>query len=332
MFIGNDKPNSHFNFTYPKILGKGRVIEVESMFMKAVRSALLGVLICTAAQAQPLVQPIYDAQRAFEQAVAEKGVRPAFLEFLSDDAVIFRPEAVNAREYLSSRKATAPGVLNRRVNFADISSNGLLGYTTGEWTFTPKGKPAEAPRFGHYATVWSRTLNGKYKAILDIEINHEQYQKALGLAASKKKGKGDVNKKGWSVTDATMNFLRMSMSKKGLGSAYDKFAADDVQLLREGLPPIEGRDAAERELDKYMAVEFPTRVSQFETADMAYSWNPCSYADSNEGMERGNCLHVWKLKDQKWRIVLGVFARVTNEIKPILRESDRSVRRRQATR
>ena len=298
--------------------------------MKAVRSAILGILFCAAAQAQPLVQPIYDAQRAFEQAVAEKGVRPAFLEYLSEDAVIFRPDAVNAREYLNSRSSAVAGVLNRRVTFADISSNGLLGYTTGEWTLTPKGKPVKAPSYGHYATVWSRTLNGKYKAILDIEINHDQYQRAYRSAAAKSKGKGDGNKKGWSVADATMNFLRMSMSKKGLGGAYDKFAADDVQLFREGLPPIEGRDAAEEELDKYIAVEFPTRVSQFETADMAYSWNPCSYADSNEGMERGNCLHVWKLKDQKWRIVLGVFARVTNDIKPVLRESDRATRRRQA--
>lgn len=296
--------------------------------MRAVVLVLLVVLSAAATNSQPLAQPIYEAQRAFEQAVAEKGVRPAFKEFLSDDAVIFRPDAVNAREYLNGEAVTAAGTLNRRVTFADVSSNGLLGYTTGEWTFTPKGKPNAKPRYGNYATVWSRTLNGQYKAILDIEITHDEMQRMNSGGAPAPKEKGDVNKKGWSVADATMNFLRMSMSKKGLGGAYDKFAADDVILLRDGLPPIVGNDSVEKELDKYIAVEFPSRVSQFETADMAYSWNPCSYADSNEGMEKGNCLHVWKLKDQKWRIVLGVFARIVNDTKPVLKESDRAIRRR----
>ena len=290
------------------------------MHMKALRLALLTVLFCASGLAQGPAAPIYDAQRAFERAVAERGVKPAFIEFLADDAIIFRPDAVNAKEFLANGGGeSARGTLVRRVTFADASSNGLLGYTTGEWSFTPKSK-ADRPRMGQYATVWSKGKGGVYKAILDIEITHEAFENLKRRKQMPKPEGKERNKKGWSVADSTMNFLRASMGKKGLGEAYEKFASDDVILLREGLPPIIGRGNAEEELERYMAVEFPTKVSQFETADMAYSWNPCSYADSNEGMERGNCLHVWKLHDQKWRIVLGVFARVANETKPVLRE------------
>ena len=57
-------------------------------------------------------------------------------------------------------------------------------------------------------------------------------------------------------------------------------------------------------------MEFPKKVALFEAADMAYTWNGCQYANSIEGIEQGNCLHIWKLRKNKWRIVLAVFARI----------------------
>jgi hypothetical protein len=57
---------------------------------------------------------------------------------------------------------------------------------------------------------------------------------------------------------------------------------------------------------------------------MAYVWNPCVYSNNNEGTERGNCLQIWKLSDEKWSIVLGVFARLPNETQPVLKTSGKS--------
>jgi hypothetical protein len=285
---------------------------------------LLAVLSCITAAAQSLIDPVYDTQRAFEAAMAEKGIKPAFLEFLADDAIIFRPEAVNGHEFLRTSADLPSGVLRRKVSFADASINGMLAYTIGEWTLTPQIRPNEV-RVGEYATVWSK-VNGKYKAILDIEISHEVFSRAEYRRVIPKPRESHSNKQKWSATDATMNFLKMSMTKAGLGGAYDMFAAEDVILLRDGLPPIVGRGRAEEEMEKYISVDFPTKVAQFETGDMAYTWNPCSYADSNEGMEKGNCLHIWKFRDKKWYIVLGVFARVANTTKPVLKEKERAKR------
>lgn len=282
---------------------------------------VLIVLFSLPAFAQSLVEPVYDTQRAFEAAVVHRGVKPAFMEFLSDDAIIFRPEAVNGREFLQSADIGQGGELRRKVNYADVSVNGLLAYTIGEWTLTPKLRPKET-RVGEYATVWSK-VNGQYKAILDIEISHDIADRARYSRPIPKPRDSQKNKQGWSAVDTTMNFLRTSMAKPGLGKAYDLFAAEDVILLREGLPPIVGRGKAEEQMERYVAVDFPKKVSQFETGDMAYTWNPCSYADSNEGMEKGNCLHIWKFRDKKWYIVLGVFARVANTIKPELKEATR---------
>lgn len=287
---------------------------------------ILSAFFTVSATAQSFLQAMYNVDKSLGQAVAEKGFKPAFLEFLAEDAIIFRPEAVNGHEFLRNGGDPYQGKLRRSMTFADISTNGLLGYTTGEWTLTQKtksGKPFD--KIGQYATVWQKRSDGRYKAILDIETSHDPYDK-------KKKRRPtsppppivpETNFRRISAADATMNFLKLSMTGKGLGGAYDKFADDEVRLLREGLPPIIGRGKAEEEMERYKAVDFPTRVSQFETADMAYSWNPCSYSDSNEGMEKGNCLHIWKLEGEKWRIVLGVFARVTNQTIPVLTEKSR---------
>lgn len=278
------------------------------------------------AAGQSFLEAMFDAERAFEQAVERKGVNSAFLEFLSEDAIIFKPEPVNGPEFLRKRDRASTGALRRKVSFADVSTNGLLGYTTGEWTLTQKVKTLEIKRMGQYATVWQKRPDGRYKAILDIEISHDPYEISVKPRDLPDPKERDTNKRRWSAADATMNFLRLSMTKEGLGGAYDKFAGGDVRLLRDGLPPIDGRKAAEKEMEKYVAIDFPPRVSQFETADMAYSWNPCSYSNSNEGMEKGNCLHIWKLRDTKWRIVLGVFARVANDKVPELKARDRPKR------
>jgi hypothetical protein len=104
-----------------------------------------------------------------------------------------------------------------------------------------------------------------------------------------------------------------------LGEAYKGYAADEIRFLRDGFPPITGRKQVIEATKDYRAVKFPFKVALMESGDMAYSWNPCEYNVSDEGMERGNCLHVWKLRDKKWLIVLAAFARVESDMKPVLK-------------
>jgi hypothetical protein len=109
------------------------------------------------------------------------------------------------------------------------------------------------------------------------------------------------------------------MSAKAAASAYDKFAAPDIRFLRDGEPPILGKKNVVRETKHYKSLDFPKKVALFQSADMAYVWNPCVFSNNNEGTEKGNCLQVWKLTDRKWTVVVGVFARIPNETKPVLK-------------
>jgi len=270
--------------------------------------------------AQSDLQRLYGAERSFDQVAEASGMKTAFLQFLANDAIVFRPNPVNGVDFWNSQnESAAPLILVRSSGYADISSNGLLGYTMGSWRAFPKGNKDKLSKFGQYVTVWEKKPDGTFRATLDIGITHDEIpvtDKDTGYTTDLRK---DPNISGRSPADASMNFLTMSMNQSALGGAYDKFAADDVRVLHDGVPPIIGKKTVVSEMKRYKSINFPKKVALFQAADMAYTWNACEFSDSNEGIEKGNCLHIWKLRDKKWLIVLGVFARVTDDTPPSLK-------------
>jgi len=293
---------------------------------KVLLLTLVAVLASTVVYPQPELQSLVLAARSFEETVADKGTKRAFLEFLSDDAVIFRTSAVNGKEFWRSQPDDLGQILSRNTTFLDVSANGMLGYTTGNWRLFEKGKSESTAKFGQYVTIWEKRPDGKFYATLDISITHEKLpfietDKPVPLDSRR-----DPNKRGWSPADASMNFLRVSMTGSGLGGAYEQFAAKEVRLLIEGQPPFIGKKKVVEIMKNYLSIEFPKRATMFQAADLAYVWNPCQYANSDEGIERGNCLHIWKLRDKKWWIVLGVFAPVINDTQPVLKSRPRAKR------
>ena len=287
--------------------------------MKALIAPMIVLLLCFCAFGQAPVDQLFAAERAFAEAAAVNEVRAAFLSVLADDAVIFRPEAVNGREYWSSREAASPARLIRRPSFADISSNGMLGYTTGAVEFHPKGGPDAQSKYGQYVTIWEKKIDGKFRVSLDIGISHEHLPISEARPVFPRRPGKDPNKRGWSAADPSMNFLKMSMTSQGVSGAYKKFAAPDVVLLFEGFPPITGKKRVVSATKQYQSISFPTKTAQFQAADMAYTWNPCEFTVSNEGKEKGNCLHIWKLRSKKWYIVMGVFSPFPNVNRPELK-------------
>jgi ketosteroid isomerase-like protein len=285
--------------------------------------AFVLVLLFTSgvALAQGDLQPIIDAQRVLERTAAESGMRSAFLASLADDAVVFQPGPINGKDHWTSFDDDPAAFLERGVTYSDISGNGLLGYTTGNWRLYQKGKSEGLAKFGQYLTIWERKSDGQFRVSLDIAVSHEKLPFSETDTPVRRKQSREINKRGWSPADASMDFLRTSMSSERLGGAYEKFAAADVRLLRDAAPPVIGKKRVVAEMNEYVAIEFPTKVTLFQSADMAYTWNPCRFDNSNEGKVSGHCVHIWKLRKKKWWIVLGVFAPVPNETRPTIKRN-----------
>ena len=286
--------------------------------MKFLLTLSVAFLLPLSAFSQDYMPQLLGAESAFV-AAAQKEMKSAFLQYLAPDAVVFRPQAVNGREYWSTKPDVSTETLVRKTLYADISSNGMLGYTTGSWRLFKKGKSESDAGFGQYVTIWEKKPEGGFRASVDIVITHEKLPFAETDRIGRVRASRDPNKRGWSPADASMDFLRMSMSGYRLGGAYEKYAAEDVRLLVDREPPLLGKKRAVAEMRAYLAADFPTKVTMFQAADMAYTWNPCRFTNNNEGMEAGNCLNIWKLRNKKWWIVLGVYAKFPNEKPPELR-------------
>lgn len=272
----------------------------------------------------PDLQPILDAERSFEAIAGAQGIKAAYLRFLAPDSTIFRPGPINGQQYWRASSDPSSLLLSRNITYADISSDGLLGYSTGNWRLYQRGKSEALAKFGQYVTIWEKKLDGTYQATIDIGIDHDKLPFSETDKVPKEKETRDLNKRGWSPADASMKFTRMSMNPGGgLGAAYQQYAAEDVRLLYDGDPPIVGKKNVIEATKTFLSMRFPEKIALYQAADMAYTWNPCQFSNNNEGIEQGNCLHIWKLRGKEWVIVLGIFARVSTAKPPVLRPREK---------
>jgi hypothetical protein len=90
-----------------------------------------------------------DAEHAFARDAQRIGQWSAFRKYAGRDAVMFSPQAVWARDFLSDRK-DPPRSISWSPAQSFVSCDGRTAVNTGPW-FTPDGKLA-----GYFTTVWQR--------------------------------------------------------------------------------------------------------------------------------------------------------------------------------
>ena len=139
--------------------------------MNRLTKALLGVALAGLAGCAPSDSP-FDAQGrylttlaqpgklvatdiAFSRAARDDGQWTAYREYAADDAVMFVPDAVDAREWLAQQQNPAEP-LQWQPHMVWSSCDGTLAVTQGAWQIG-------SSRNGKYLTVWRRQEDGGYK-------------------------------------------------------------------------------------------------------------------------------------------------------------------------
>ncbi len=92
--------------------------------------------------------------REFAQAALESGIRAAYDRFLADDAVLFRPLPVRARDWLDTHEP-ATGRLEWAPALAETACDSSLAVTLGNWSYT--AKDSQVADTGQYLTAWRLT-------------------------------------------------------------------------------------------------------------------------------------------------------------------------------
>ena len=263
----------------------------------------LFVLCHVGVAAQGDLQKMVETEHAFALSAAVNGTRAAFLEFMADDAVVFNPDVTNAKAFWTAR-AASPSLLSWAPNYADISSNGVLGYTTGNWEWREKGKDDTPGAFGQFITLWLRQPDGKYKWVVDIGVSHDKPEK---YSNDWKTRSADTKAGSVSPGEVAVGFYLMATAK-GLSKTYKSYASDDIRSYREGRAPYVGKKAVLDLLgNEKSQVAFAKRSSTFTAADLTYTLNTYTRTEAGKVIEKGNFLQIWKFVDGKWRIVLDIF-------------------------
>ncbi len=102
------------------------------------------------------------AGRAFARAALEHGVRWAFMTYLAEDGLLYRPGPVNGIEFYTGRSETTSRLSWVPV-YAEVSRARDLGYTTGPWEFRQGPNPQNAA----YVRIWRRE-KGNWKLGLEV--------------------------------------------------------------------------------------------------------------------------------------------------------------------
>jgi ketosteroid isomerase-like protein len=232
-----------------------------------------------AAAANPA--PLIEAERAFARASVEHGMMVAFLEYLAEGAVVFRPRPVDGRKFYAERGPT-DAVLSWGPAFAEIASSEDFGYTGGPWELRPK--PGEEPKlFGHYLSVWKKQKDGNWRAVADGGIGHPQ---RIALPP----------KVALPARAGQMRANAVSAELLAFDSDYSaEHLADDIRVYRAGAPPSQGKAALK---------DAPRVISKTEGADMASSGDlGYTYGIAEApGGQLSSYLRIWRRMGGKWRV------------------------------
>jgi len=256
------------------------------------------------------------SELAFAKMSEEQGTKAAFLAFLADDALLFRPHPVNGKKWMTTSPA-ASSVLTWYPSFADISIAGDLGYSTGPYEFRTRGKDDRQVSHGYFVSIWKKQPDGSWKVFMDLGTPTPSPREKPSLfqpgtrndVATPRSVNQSAERKRLFTTDAA--FAELSTTK-GLRTAYELHADDDVRFMRPQRFPVLGKDSTLAVVEEQTGA-IVWRVTDADIArsgDLActygkYEWQKNSADEKPD--EAGNYVKLWrKRSDDSWKIVLDV--------------------------
>jgi ketosteroid isomerase-like protein len=260
------------------------------------------------------LQSMVAAERAFSAQSVRSGMKPAFLAWLAEDGVIFRPLPVNGRRSWQERP-NPDATLAWTPTWAEVSHAGDLGVDSGPWIYRGKD-PNQAPLYGHFISVWKRAPRGPWRVALDLGIVHGPPD--ADSVGTGRLAEGPSHEKIPSGSALDLRKLDVAFSeatiKDGVGSAFADRAAPDVRLNREGSLPFVGLESARAQMDSLPGtLTFLTQGSRLSISrDLGYSYGIAQHFPTGDRKDPALAdssvyLHVWRQNpDRTWHLALVV--------------------------
>lgn len=276
-------------------------------------------------QEESALQAMVDTERAFAKMSEEQGTRAAFMAFIADDGILFRPTAVKGKQWMTEHPlppSDKRSLLSWYPAIAGIARAGDLGYSTGPWEFKSDIDDAKPVAWGHFLTVWKKQADGQWKFAIDLGISHPQPEQAQAPWELPKNYKAPKSHKGSSTSNSEAllgrdrEFSQASV-KHGARAAFADYTTPEVRVYRDDKFPLVGQDLAPAELpsaSKVWAWE-PAAGDVSSSDDLGYTYGTYKITASEpvpKLIESGNYLRIWKKDGGRWKVIFDL----TNPIPP----------------
>lgn len=273
------------------------------------------ILLClgVVAQGQSALHDMVKTEQAFSKMAEEKNTRDAFLAFIADDGLLFRPGAVNGKKWMLEHPGPPPPtdkkpLLAWQPAYAGMAASGDMGFSTGPWEAKADIKDEKPQGYGHFMTVWKKQADGSWKFVVDLGISHPQSGGPQTLWTPPTSIKKETFKP-VDVTSARKSLLdrdrayEVAGSSDGVAKAFAAFASPDVRLYRADSLPFIGRDASLAALAKTAGQVnwHPIAADVSQAGDLGYTHG--TYEAANE---KGSYVRIWKKENGQWRILMDV--------------------------
>jgi ketosteroid isomerase-like protein len=280
---------------------------------------VLGLILGMASvvHGQSALQEMVKTEQAFSKMAEEKNTREAFLAFIADDGLLFRPGAVNGKKWMLEHPAPPTDkkpLLAWQPSFAGMSASGDMGFTTGPWEFKADVKDEKPAGYGHFVTVWKKQVDGTWKFVVDLGVSHPMSggPQTLWQPAEENKKTSfkavDTAKALQALLDRDRSYAA-DQTKQEQAKVYLVYASPDVRLYRPSELPYIGRKAASEALAKAprQFVWQPIGGDVSRAGDLGYTHGTFDIEnDTNVVKEHGSYVRIWKKENGAWRIVMDV--------------------------
>jgi ketosteroid isomerase-like protein len=259
-----------------------------------------------------------ETEYAFAQAARDKTVREAFMEFIADDGILFRPTAVNGKKWMTEHPVpptTKRQLLAWQPVFAGMARAGDLGFTTGPWEYKDDINDAKVGGYGHFVTLWKKQADGTWRFVVDLGVSHPgsggplnnwkpEPTKTIGLPKLV-----DVAKETQTLLERDRSYAD-SVAKQSLAEAFQTYASFAARLYLPEKFPLVGRDASVAALAPVKGTTTYKVVAGdvSRSGDLGYTHGTFerSSTDDPKKLQHGGYLRIWQKIGNVWQIVIDV--------------------------
>jgi ketosteroid isomerase-like protein len=248
------------------------------------------------------------AETEFAESVAKNGTKSAFHSFSANDALVFRPNPVNAKTFYASQPNDKN--LSWTPDYARVSRSGDWGFTSGAYTVEGAEKS-----YGQYLSVW-KAINGKWELVLDIGTSHN---KPLHPVTAHFQDPKDYYKPqfagpkqlaaGKEIILTTEKTMSAMLKSHGIG-AFGGFLNPDARVVFPGYEPIIGKDKAVAFYNSMMSkISFKTtQADKAAGGDFAYTYGVATVDYRTDLRESFNYVFIYERQaDHNWNLISQIY-------------------------